>query len=87
MRFDVLRRAGGSDEIIVSFTHHFDPPAEGFDAVRYEADAAGAAVDAAAGDLLVLRVTAVQSSGAGPAFIPNADGRITNGRIPSLTLP
>jgi hypothetical protein len=86
MRFDVLRRGAGPDEVIVSFSHHFDPP-EGFDAVRYEADAAGSAVAAAPGDVLVLRMTAVQSTGSGPAFIPNADGGHTNGRIPSLTLP
>jgi len=70
----------------VSFTHHFDPP-EGFDAVAYEDDALGAAVDAAAGDELVLRITAVSSSDAGPAFIPNADGRFAHAKIPSITLP
>ena len=70
----------------MSFTHHFDPP-KGFDAVRYEADADGAAVAASPGDELVLRMTAVQASGNGPAFIPNADGGFAGGRIPSLALP
>ena len=86
VRFDVLRRGAGPDALIVSFSHHFESPA-GYDAVAYEADAAGIAVAAGPGDRLVLRMTAVQAGSNGPVFIPNADGAHTHGRIPSLTLP
>jgi hypothetical protein len=90
MRFDVLLAAGGvPEQTVVSFSHHFDPPtgAHVYDAVTFEADAAGAAVAARPGDLLVLRLTAVQSTTGGAAFIPNADGSHAAGRIPSLTVP
>ena len=83
--FDVIWRGSGGDRVVVSFSHHFDPPA-GFDAVPFEADATGAEVPARDGDRLVLRWTAAGAS-SGPAFIPNADGANTNGRIPSLKLP
>lgn len=85
MRFDVLVRAGGVEKLVVSFSHHFEPVS--YDAVAFDADAAGAAVDAQPGDLLVLRMVAVSSTTSGPAFVPNADGSHAHGRIPSLTLP
>jgi hypothetical protein len=73
---------------VARFSHHFDPPAgsQAFNAVPLDADAAGTAVAASAGDLLVLRMTAVQAA-PGSAYIPNGDGSHTSGRIPSLTLP
>jgi hypothetical protein len=88
MQFDVLWRTSTGDQPIVRFSHHFDPPtgAQAYDAVPLDADATGAAFAATSGDLLVLRMTAVQAS-PGPAYIPNADGPHTSGRIPSLTLP
>jgi hypothetical protein len=89
MRFDVLWRAGGSDVTLVTFRHHYDPPPAGptqFDAVTYEADAAGIAVAAHAGDTLVLRFT-VENGPTMPSFVPNGDGAKTMGRIPSLKLP
>jgi hypothetical protein len=85
MRFDVLWRSGGTDRMVVSFQHHFDPTKDS-SAARFDADASGQAVAAKAGDLLVLRMTA-NSSIAGAAYIPNADGEHANGRIPSITLP
>lgn len=88
MQFDVLLREGGTDHPIATFTHHFDVPSgsQGQDAVPLDADAAGLAAEAHAGDLLVLRMTATRAP-PGPAYLPNADGPHTNGRIPSLTLP
>jgi hypothetical protein len=56
-------------------------------ALPFEADAAGAAVPAFPGDLLVLRVTVVQSEKAGSAYVLNGDGKTAGGRIPSLRLP
>lgn len=87
MQFDVLWRSGGNDQPIVSFSHHFDVPAESYYAAPLDADAAGAAVPARAGDLLVLRITALSSASPGSAYIPNFDGSHTKGRIPALSLP
>jgi hypothetical protein len=86
--FDVLWRDAAGDHLVVSWTHHFDPPASGFNAVQYEEDAVGVAAKAKANDQLVLRMTA---QGNYPAdtmlWIPNGDGASTQGRDPSLTLP
>ncbi len=83
--FDVIWRGAGGERTIVTFTHHFDPP-DDFNAVPFEADAEGTAAPAVRGDTLILRMAA---SGAtpGPSYIPNGDGALTQGRIPSLTLP
>jgi hypothetical protein len=82
VQFDVL----WNDKTIVSFMNHYVMPT-GFDAVPFEGDAMGAAVSASGGDPLTLQITVLASDGSGPAFIPNADGPHTHGRIPSLTLP
>lgn len=93
MQFDVLWRSGLGDQqneqLIVSFRHHFDPPtgSHAYDAVPLDANAAGAAAAAVRGDRLVLRMTATQAASSGPAYLPNADGPHTHGRIPSLSLP
>ena len=89
VRFDVLWRSSAGDHVIATFTNHFVQPtgAQAFNAVLLDADAPGVAAAAVAGDLLVLRMTATASMASGPAYIPNADGPHTNGRIPSLTLP
>jgi hypothetical protein len=85
MQFDVVWRDAAGEHPIVTFTHHFDPPA-GSDAVPLDADATGAAVPAKAGDQLVLRMS-TNGPAPGPAYVPNADGSHTHGRIPSITHP
>ena len=87
--FDVLWRDAGGDHPVVSFTHHFDPPSAGFNAVLYEADAAGVAAKAKSNDQLVLRMTAAPGSYPPDTmlWIPNGDAEQTHGRDPSLTLP
>lgn len=87
MTFDLLWRDGGGDHPVATWTHHFDPPASGFDAVAYEEDAAGAAVAGNKGDTLVLRLTANGTSTGGSLYVPNSDGANAHGRIPNLTLP
>lgn len=82
MQFDVLWK----DKTIVSFMNHFVAPA-GFDAVPFEGDASGPEISASGGDPLTLQITVLSADASGPAFIPNADGSHTHGRIPSLTLP
>lgn len=86
-QFDLIWRANGTDTVIATWTHHFDPqPPGNFDAVAYEETKPAAAVPSAAGDLLVLRYQAMNAT-VGMAYIPNGDGERSNGRIPNLTLP
>jgi hypothetical protein len=91
VQFDVIWRRGSTDQTIVSWTHHFDPPPEAmkFDAVPFEGDALGGEVPALKGDLLVLRwsIPGPDAGAGGIGFIPNGDGAGSKGRIPSLTLP
>jgi hypothetical protein len=91
IRYDLIWRAGGGDAggtdvVLATFDHHFDPQPSGFDAVAFEDEASGPAADAKAGDLLVLRITASNTT-ASTAFIPNGDGASSNGRIPYVDLP
>jgi hypothetical protein len=90
MQFDVLvRPATGPDRVLATFTHHFDPPTgpNAGAAVLFDGDADGLAADATAGDQLVLRMTATNAARLGSAYLPNADGPHTKGRIPSISLP
>lgn len=93
VRFELIWRSrgadggtGGTDVVLASFDHHFDPQASGFDAVAFEGDAAGPAAAARAGDQLVLRFTASNTT-ASTAYVPNGDGAQANGRIPYVDLP
>jgi hypothetical protein len=65
---------------------HWDPLPGSFDAQAYEVDMAGRAIDYQAGDQLVFRYAAANTTGA-EAFIPNGDGKNSRGRIPAITLP
>ncbi len=83
----VWRDQKGVEHELVRWTHHFDPPASGFDAVQFEADGAGVAANASGNDTLLLRMSAAGDPNVAMLWIPNGDGAKTNGRIPSLTLP
>jgi hypothetical protein len=91
VQYEVVWRHDGVDSPIVQWIHHFEvqPSPVRFDAVRFEADAAGAAVPAAPGDRLVLRwsIPGPDGGSGSTAFIPNGDGANSQGRIPSLTIP
>ncbi len=92
IRFDVIwrQKSGVGDQTLVSFQNHFAelPAGPGqFNAVQFEATGAGVAAEAVAGDLLVLRFTAMNAPQGAMAFIPNGDGVKTMGRIPVVTLP
>jgi hypothetical protein len=90
VRFEIIwKAAGGAETVIVAFDHHFDRPEgdDAFRAVPFDGEATAPAIDAASGDTLTLRITAVASPRTGPVFIPNADGELAGGRIPSIALP
>jgi hypothetical protein len=90
VRFDIIwRNAQRMDTVLATATHTFEERPAGAnhdDAVAYEADLAGIAADARAGDLLVLAFT-VASGDAGGNYTPNGDGPLARGRYPNLTLP
>jgi hypothetical protein len=91
VQWDVLlRKADGSDTTIVSWSHHYDPPAgsDKYVAVPFEADGDGIRVDAKGNvDSLVLRITATGGPPDTYLFIPNGDGANAGGRIPNITSP
>ncbi|HEX5060419.1 MAG TPA: hypothetical protein VFV99_13720 [Kofleriaceae bacterium] len=86
MQFDLMHRRGADNTTITTWTHHFDPLATGFDAQKYELDMQGAKVDFAVGDKLVFRYSASNTIMA-EAWIPNGDGKLSNGRVPNIKLP
>lgn len=91
VRFEVRWRpkgtAGASDQVVVSVENEFlRDPNNRFNAVAFDTTLNGQAVAAAAGDLLVLRATAVRGD-AGAIYIINGDGSTTKGRIPRIDLP
>jgi hypothetical protein len=86
--FALVHRRGGADLAeLASWTQHFEPLGGGnYRAQAYELDVAAPALRFKRGDQLVFRYTGLASTGM-MTFIPNGDGRLTGGRIPSLTLP
>lgn len=84
--FELTARNGGDTVVLASWSKHFDPLATGYDAQPYEVDKQAAAVDFAEGAQLVLRYTASGTTKT-EAWIPNGDGTLAHGRIPSITLP
>ncbi len=84
----LIWRRGAADMMLAQWMKHWDLVVGNFDAQAYEVDIAAPAIDYQPGDQLVFRY-----AGNGPpdvpayAFIPNGDGRNSNGRIPAITLP
>ena len=87
VQYDFIWRHGGTDTTLVTFSHHFDPPAGNFAATEYDADASGIAADAASGDQLVWRWSITAGTTGQFVAIPNGDGPSSSGRFPSITLP
>jgi hypothetical protein len=94
VRYDLLLRDDQGDHPITTWSNHFEPSPSGDNHSQpFEAETLVAAVDAKSGDQLVLRITAEGESGTSGTsgqtvlFIPNGDGALANGRIPSLTRP
>ncbi|HEX2688055.1 MAG TPA: hypothetical protein VHN14_15610 [Kofleriaceae bacterium] len=85
--FTLSWRRGPTDTSLAQWTTHWDPlPGGGYDAQAYEVDMAAPAIDWKAGDQLVFRYAAANTA-TPEAFIPNGDGRLAHGRIPSIALP
>jgi hypothetical protein len=85
--FTLIWRRGTSDMQLAQWTKHWDPRPSGFDAQPYELDVTAGAIDFKAGDQLIFRYAGANAPSAAEAFIPNGDGPISHGRIPSITLP
>ena len=85
--FTLIWRHGQTDTELAQWTRHWDRlPDGGYEAQAYEVDMPAAAIDWQAGDQLVFRYAA-ENTTTPNAFIPNGDGPITHGRIPSIALP
>ena len=84
--FKLMIENSGNIVVLADWSKHFDPLSTGYDAQAYEVDKLAPAINFAPGDKLVLRYTASASSKA-DAWIPNGDGKLSNGRVPNITLP
>jgi hypothetical protein len=84
--FTLIWRRGQTDTSLAQWMRHWDPLPSGYDAQAYDVDMAAPAIDWQAGDQLVFRYAAANTTTAN-AFIPNGDGASAHGRIPSITLP
>jgi hypothetical protein len=84
--FDLIWRRGTTDMVLATWMQHFDPLPGSFDAQPYEIDQTGTAIDFAAGDQLIFRYSAANTSSS-EAYVPNGDGHLSHGRIPNITLP
>ena len=83
----LIWRSGTTDTELAHATKHWDPLPDGtYNAQPYELDMQAPAIDHKAGDQLVFRYQAANTT-APNAFIPNGDGARANGRLPSITLP
>jgi hypothetical protein len=76
------------DTVLATWSQHFDPRGDGtFDAQPFEYDEDCAAIDMIEGDQLVFSHYATAGAMNAVGYIPNGDGRLSNGRIPTITLP
>ena len=86
VKFELAVRHGTDSLVLATWSKHFDPLSTGYDAQPYEVNKEAPAIEAVAGDELVFRYTATNTKSA-EAWIPNGDGKLANGRVPSITLP
>ncbi len=85
--FSLIWRSGSTDSVLGTWMQHFTPlPGGSFDAQPYETDVDAPAIDFKKGDELVFRYEGANTT-SNEAYIPNGDGKLTNGRIPQITLP
>jgi hypothetical protein len=85
--FSLIQRRGGDDTVLATWMQHWEPLAGGvFDAQPYEHDVDAPALSYKSGDELVFRYEGANTT-SDQAYIPNGDGKLANGRIPTITLP
>jgi hypothetical protein len=85
--FTLIWRRGVTDTTLAQWVKHWEPLPDGtFEAQPYEVDETAPAIDWQAGDQLVFRYAAMNTTTPN-AFIPNGDGALSHGRIPSIALP
>lgn len=84
--FDLFVRRGTTDMVLATWMKSFAPLPSSFDAQVYEVDMSAPAINFVAGDQLVFRYSAANTTTT-DAYIPNGDGFLSNGRIPNITLP
>jgi FtsP/CotA-like multicopper oxidase with cupredoxin domain len=85
--FTLIWRRDQVDATLAQWIRHWDPlPNGGYDAQGYQIDEAAPAISWQAGDQLVFRYAAANTTTA-EAFIPNGDGFRARGQIPNITLP
>jgi hypothetical protein len=85
MASDLTHRRDTDNTVIATWSEHFNPLPTSFDAQAYEVDKPGQAVEFQSGDHLVFRFAAANTIQA-EAWIPNGDGKLSNRRIPHITL-
>jgi hypothetical protein len=86
VKFELMAQNGGDTVVLSTWSKHFDPLASGYDAQPYEVNKEAPAVDFVDGAQLVFRYSASGTTKT-EAWIPNGDGQLAGGRIPSITLP
>jgi hypothetical protein len=85
--FTLIWRRGTTDMQLAQWTKHWDPLPGTIVAQAYEVDMTAGAVNFQSGDQLVFRYDGSNAPSQAEAFIPNGDGVLSAGRIPSITLP
>lgn len=85
VKFELTARQGADTVVLATWSKHFDPLSAGYDAQAYELDKTAAAVELPAGAQLVFRYSTTSTKA--DAWIPNGDGKLAHGRIPSIQLP
>ncbi|CAN5843604.1 hypothetical protein BH11MYX2_BH11MYX2_30240 [soil metagenome] len=85
--FDLIWRRGADDTVIATAMKHFEPLPDGvYTAQPCDIPMPATAIDWVAGDQFVLRYSGASSTSAN-GYIANGDGKLTDGRIPNITLP
>jgi hypothetical protein len=84
--FELIRRRGTTDTSLVTWMAHYDAGADVSRAQAFDYDEPAAAIDFAPGDLFVFRYSAANTTTPN-AYVPNGDGPLAGGRLPSIALP
>jgi hypothetical protein len=84
--FDLIHRRGDTDNVLVTWTQHFEPRPAGFQAQPFEMDHEAPAIDFVDGDQLVYRYSGANAT-VEMAYIPVGFPESEGGRQTNITLP